>query len=76
MLAMIYTFKNPLLLLQWFFIFLLHDIGQGTSRCDRNKSSERGYYDEMTHVISSLNEPEMKMVQNNITASICGIRPS
>ena len=39
------------------------------------KSSEGGYYDEITHVISSLNEPEMKVVQNNITTSTCGIRP-
>ena len=37
MLAMIYTFKNPLLLLQWFFIILLHDIRQVDSRCDKKK---------------------------------------
>ena len=35
-----------------------------------------GYYDEMTHVISSLNELEIKVVQNNIIASICEILPS
>ena len=45
------------------------------SRCDKNESSEGGYYDEMMHVISSLNESEMKVVQNNIIASTCGIRP-
>ena len=39
-------------------------------------SSEGGYYDDMAHVISSLDEPEMKVVRNNITASICGMPPS
>ena len=40
------------------------------------RSSEGGHYDEMAHVISSLDEPEMKLVRNNITASIFRIRPS
>ena len=50
--------------------------GQGLSRWDTCESSERGYYDEMAHVISSLDEPEMKVVQNNIIVSIYGMLPS
>ena len=50
--------------------------GQGLSRWDTCESSEGGYYDEMTHVISSLNELEIKVIWNNITASICGMPPS
>ena len=49
--------------------------GQGLSRWDTCESSEGGYYDEMTHVISFLDEPKMKVVGNNITTSICGILP-
>ena len=39
-------------------------------------SSKGSHYDGMTHVISSLDETEMKEVQNNITALICRMRPS
>ena len=53
-----------------------NDLGQGLSRRGTCKNSKRGYYNEMTHVISSLDEPEMKVVQNNITALICGMPPS
>ena len=49
--------------------------GQGLSRWDTCESSEGGYYDEMAHVISFLDEPKMKVVGNNITTSICGILP-
>ena len=34
------------------------------------RSNEGGHYDGMTHVISSLDEPEMKEVLNNITTAI------
>ena len=40
------------------------------------ESSEGGHYDEMAHVIFSLDKLEMKLVRNNITASIFRIRPS
>ena len=33
--------------------------------------SERGHYDAEAHAISILDEPEMKQVRDNITASIC-----
>ena len=53
-----------------------NDLGQGLSRWGTCKSSKGGYYDEMAHVISSLDEPEMKVVQNNIIVSIYGMLPS
>ena len=53
-----------------------NDLGQGLSRQGTCESSEGGYYDEMTHLISSLDEPKMKVVRNNITALICGMPPS
>ncbi|KAL0015437.1 hypothetical protein SO802_002506 [Lithocarpus litseifolius] len=53
-----------------------NDIGQRLSRRDSCESSKGGYYDEITHVISSLDESEMKVVWNNIIASICEILPS
>ena len=33
--------------------------------------SERGHYDAEAHAISILDEPKMKQVRDNITASIC-----
>ena len=53
-----------------------NDIGQEFSRRDTCESSEGSYYNEMIHVISSLDELEMKVIQNKITTSICGILPS
>ncbi|KAL0015435.1 hypothetical protein SO802_002504 [Lithocarpus litseifolius] len=53
-----------------------NDIGQRLSRRDSCESSKGGYYDEMTYVISSLDESEMKEFRNNITASIYVILPS
>ena len=53
-----------------------NDLGLGLSRGGTCQSSEGGYYDEMTHMIFSLDESEMKVVWNNITASICGMPPS
>ena len=50
----------------------INDIGTRFSKCDINESSEGVYYDKMIHVISSLDESEMKVLQNKITASICG----
>ena len=38
--------------------------------------SERGHYDALAHMISILDEAEMKEVCDNITASICVMRPS
>ena len=52
------------------------NLGRGLSAKGTCGSSEGGHYDEMTHVISSLDEPEMKVVRNNITASICRMRLS
>ena len=52
-----------------------NDLGQGLSRRGTCESNEGGYYDEMVHVISFLDEPEMKVVRNNIIASICGMLP-
>ena len=77
---MIYAFKSALLLLQLFFITLLEHMK--TMILDKgfldgtHVKVVGGYYDEMTHVISSLNELEIKVVQNNIIASICEILPS
>ena len=51
------------------------DLEHGYSTRGTYGSSEGGHYDEMAHVISSLDEPEMKGVQNNITTSICRMRP-
>ena len=53
-----------------------NDLGQRLSRGGTCQSSEGGYYDEMAHVIFSLDEPKMKVVWNNITALICEISPS
>ena len=39
-------------------------------------SNEGGHYNGMAHVISSLDEPEIKEVQNNITTVICWMCPS
>ena len=52
------------------------NLGRGLSAWGICGSSEGGHYDEMAHVLSSLDEPEMKLVRNNITASIFRIRPS
>ena len=38
--------------------------------------SEGGHYDKIAHVISILDEAEMKEVRNDIIASICKICPS
>ena len=53
-----------------------NDIGQRLSRRDSCESREGGYYDVRAHVISYLDELEMKVVRNNITTSICAILPS
>ena len=53
-----------------------NDLKQGLSKWGTCESSKEGYYNEMTHVISSLDEPEMKVVWSNITASICRMPPS
>ena len=44
-----------------------------SSRYRRGTSghSERGHYDAVADAISMLDEPEMKQVRDNITASIC-----
>ena len=51
------------------------DLECGHSTRDTYRSSEGGHYDEMTHVISSLDKTEMKLIQNNITSSICRMCP-
>ena len=53
-----------------------NDVERGHSAQDTYGSSKGSHYDGMTHVISSLDETEMKEVQNNITALICRMRPS
>ena len=53
-----------------------NDLGHGLSTWGIFGSSKGGHYDEMAYVISSLDKPEMKVVRNNITASICGMPPS
>ena len=53
-----------------------NDLGQRLLKGGTCQSSEASYYDEMAHVISFLDEPEMKVVRNNIIASICGMPPS
>ena len=53
-----------------------NDVERGHSAQDTYGSSKGSHYDGMTHVIYSLDEVEMKEVQNNITASICRMRPS
>ena len=53
-----------------------NDLGQGLSRGGTCQSSKGGYCNEMTHVIFCLDELEMKVVLNNIIASICGMPPS
>ena len=51
------------------------NLGRGLSAYGTCGSSEGGHYDEMTHVISSLDKPGMKVVRNNITTLICGVPP-
>ena len=53
-----------------------NDLEHGHSAWGTYGSSEGGHYDGMTHVISILDEAEVKEVRNNITASICRMRPS
>ena len=52
-----------------------HEINNNgnSSRYTRGTSgrSERGHYDAMAHAISIFDEPKMKQVRDNITASIC-----
>jgi len=62
---MIYAFKNALLLRQWFFIILLEHMK--TMTLDKGflegaHVKVTGYYDEVAHVIFSLDESEMKVV--------------
>ena len=52
-----------------------NDLERGHSAWGTYGSSEGSHYDEMTHVISSLDKTEMKLVQNNITSSICRMCP-
>ena len=52
-----------------------NDLERGHSAWGTYGSSEGGHYDEMTHVISSLDKTEMKLIQNNITSSICRMCP-
>ena len=52
-----------------------NDLERGHSAWGTYGSSEGGHYDEMAHVISSLDKTEMKLVQNNITSSICRMCP-
>ena len=53
-----------------------NDVERGHFAWGKYGSSEGGHYDGMTHVISILDEAEVKEVRNNITASICRMRPS
>ena len=53
-----------------------NDVERGHFARGKYGSSEGGHYDGMAHVISILDETKMKEVQNNITTSICRMRPS
>ena len=53
-----------------------NDLKRGHSRRDTYGSSEGGHYNGMAHAISSLDDIETKDVRNNITTSICRMRPS
>ena len=53
-----------------------NDLGRGLSTWGIFGSSKGGHYDEMAYVISSLDKPEMKVIRNNITTSICRMPPS
>ena len=52
-----------------------HEINNGAprsgSRGGTSFDNERGHYDAVADAISILDEPEMKLVHDNITASIC-----
>ena len=53
-----------------------NDVKHGHSARGSYGISEGGHYDKIAHVISILDEAEMKEVRNNIIASICKICPS
>ena len=53
-----------------------NDVERGHSARGTYGSREGGHYNGMTLVISILDEAEMKEVCDNITASICVMRPS
>ena len=48
-----------------------NDVKRFRSISGTSGRSERGHYDAVAHAISMLDEPEMKQVRDNITASIC-----
>ena len=53
-----------------------NDIERGHSTQGTYGNSKEIHYEERAHVISILDETEMKEVRNNITTSICRMRPS
>ena len=53
-----------------------NDVEHSSSAWGTYGHSEGGHYDAMTHMISILDEAEIKEVRDNITTSICRMRPS
>ena len=53
-----------------------NDVDHSRSVEGTSGRSEKGYYDVVAHMISILDEIEMKEVCDNIIASICAMRPS
>ena len=53
-----------------------NDVECSKSARDTYGCSKGGHYDDMAHVISILDEAEMKEVRDNITASVCSMCPS
>ena len=52
-----------------------NDVECSRSTGGTSRRSERGHYDALAHMISILDETEMKEVCDNITTSICVMRP-
>ena len=48
-----------------------NDVERSRSTGGTSRRSEKGHYDVVAYAISILDEPEMKLVHDNITASIC-----
>ena len=48
-----------------------NDVERSKSTGGTSRRSEKGHYDAVAYAISILDEPEMKLVHDNITASIC-----
>jgi len=53
-----------------------NDVERSRSAWGTSEHSERGHYNVVAYMISILDEVKMKEVRDNITTSICAMRPS